>query len=238
MQIDEFLELARKRRSIRSFKPDPIPDEYIGKILEAAHWAMSGANGQPWEFVVVRDAETRRKIIEIMGEKREQSRLIETSRVEEMRHVQFTLSPETYKSPMDAPVIIVVCGDQRTFQATVLATHFVNIDAAANTYHQNMGNATMMIHLAAAALGLGSRWVSVTTVQGKLKTLLGIPDVFTIYTVVPVGYPAYEPAPPYRRELDEIVHWDRYDQSKYRSDEAIRDFIIDLRKRSRPAYAV
>jgi nitroreductase len=48
MNIEQFLELAKKRRSIRRFKPDPVPDEIIQKILEAARWAMSGANGQPW----------------------------------------------------------------------------------------------------------------------------------------------------------------------------------------------
>jgi nitroreductase len=55
MQIDDFLELVKSRRSIRVFKPDPVPRETIEKILEAARWAMSGANGQPWEFVVVQD---------------------------------------------------------------------------------------------------------------------------------------------------------------------------------------
>ena len=65
MQIDEFLDLARKRRSIRKFKPAPVPDEYIEKIIEAGRWAMSGANGQPWEFIVVKDKETIKKIVEV-----------------------------------------------------------------------------------------------------------------------------------------------------------------------------
>ena len=43
--MDDFLELVRNRRSIRNLKPDPVPDEVIEKILEAARWAMSGANG-------------------------------------------------------------------------------------------------------------------------------------------------------------------------------------------------
>ena len=55
MQIDDFLELVRKRRSIRKFKPDPVPDELVEKILEAGRWAMSGSNAQPWEFIVVED---------------------------------------------------------------------------------------------------------------------------------------------------------------------------------------
>src|SRR6267142_774067 len=52
---DTLLELVRNRISVRKLKPDPIPDEYVDKILEIGRWAMSGANGQPWEFVVVKD---------------------------------------------------------------------------------------------------------------------------------------------------------------------------------------
>ena len=62
IQIDEFLDLVRERRSIRKFKPDPVPDEYIQKILEAAHWAISGANAQPWEFIVIKDPLTKKRL--------------------------------------------------------------------------------------------------------------------------------------------------------------------------------
>ena len=48
MNIDELLDLLRTRRSTRKFKPDPIPDEYIEKIIEAARWALSGASAQPY----------------------------------------------------------------------------------------------------------------------------------------------------------------------------------------------
>ena len=64
MQFDEFVKLVRRRRSVRKFKPDPIPEEYIKEVLEAARWAMSGANGQPWEFIVVKDQATKDKMAE------------------------------------------------------------------------------------------------------------------------------------------------------------------------------
>ncbi|MBI4332574.1 MAG: nitroreductase family protein, partial [Chloroflexi bacterium] len=59
MEIDEFLSIVRRRRSCRKFRPDPIPDEWVEKILEAGRWAMSGANGQPWEFIVINDPSIR-----------------------------------------------------------------------------------------------------------------------------------------------------------------------------------
>ena len=68
MNLDEFLELARKRRSVRKFKPDPIPDGVVEKILDAAHWAQSGANAQPWEFIVVRNRETIHKMADFLKE--------------------------------------------------------------------------------------------------------------------------------------------------------------------------
>ena len=61
MQIDEFFDFIRNRRSVRRFKQDPIPDEYVEKILDAGRWAMSGANAQPWEFIVVKDRETKER---------------------------------------------------------------------------------------------------------------------------------------------------------------------------------
>jgi len=60
--------------------------------------------------------------------------------------------------------------------------------------------------------------------------------VLDIHTVVPIGYPAYEPEPPYRRELSEIVHFEKYDRSKYRSGDDIVKFLYELRGHTKPAY--
>ena len=90
MKIDELLDFLRTRRSIRRWKPDPIPDEYIEKMIEAARWAPSGANGQPWEFIIVRDAHVKRRLVAAALDQR----FIE-----------------------EAPVVIVVCaGETRSGQ--------------------------------------------------------------------------------------------------------------------------
>lgn len=62
MDSEQLLELIKKRRSIRSYLPDPIPDEHINKILEAGLYAPSGKNRRPWRFAVLKDAETIRTI--------------------------------------------------------------------------------------------------------------------------------------------------------------------------------
>ena len=237
MNIDNFLDLVKKRRSMRRFKPDPIPEEHIEKILEAARWAMSGANGQPWEFIAVKNPETRDKIVDIVTEQTRRVRIFELSRVEELRQPQLARPTKTQVGIKDAPVIIIVCGDPRAYQATVLG-HFV-YSSEYDNFHMSLANTTMLIHLAAAALGLSSRWVTILPPWEKdLKDLLGIPKEFRIYNIVPIGYPAYEPPPTYRRELSEIVHYERYAQSKYRSDEDIWKFLVELRNKTRPAYTI
>jgi nitroreductase len=54
----ELYEAIRTRRSVRRYRPDPVPDQLVQKIIEAASWAPSSSNSQPWEFVVVRERNT------------------------------------------------------------------------------------------------------------------------------------------------------------------------------------
>ncbi|MEF9426938.1 MAG: nitroreductase family protein, partial [Candidatus Mariimomonas ferrooxydans] len=159
---DTLIEIVRKRRSIRRFKPDPVPDGDIEKILETGRWAMSGANAQPWEFIIVKDKETREKIFEFYCFHRKHTDNFNRQLVPELRHPVTGTLEAGERSFRDAPVIIVVCGDTRTLLATSLSAEIIGYERV--TYHMNMGNATMLMHLAAASLGLGSQWVSTTPV--------------------------------------------------------------------------
>lgn len=239
MEIGEFLEAVRTRRSVRRFKPDPIPDEYIRHILEAARWAMSGANGQPWEFIVVRDKGLREKIVQFHKDSRKYATSIEETRIAELRHPAVAVYDEE-PGFKDAPVLIVVCADPRTLQATFLSSHFYNGEGGPMaTFYKNMANTTQLINLTAAVLGLGSQWVSVNdTWEGEVKELLGIPLQLRVHTIVPIGYPAYKAPPPYRRKLEDIRHDERYDQSKFRDDSQVNNFLLELRRRTTSAYHV
>lgn len=235
----EFFDVVKKRRSIRNFKPDPLPEGALEQIMDAARFAMSGANGQPWEFVVVTNQETIGKMVDVYIEfSRKRIAVIEQTRDLQYRHNMFRKFYDNPPGWKNAPAIIAVCGDLRTYQATVLATHFFSGEGSPQgTYLKNMGNATQLLCLAAAALGLGTQWVSVNLGwERKIKVLLDIPDDLIIHTLIPVGYSAYDPAAPYRRELNEIVHYEKYDHSKYRTDEDIVDFLGLLRKKTRTAY--
>ncbi|MBI2934136.1 MAG: nitroreductase family protein [Chloroflexi bacterium] len=234
MNIDDFLRLVRSRRSIRHFKPDPVPDQYVEQILDAGRWAMSGANGQPWEYVVVKKPEIKEKLCEVYNIHSVHAYEFENSRAAELKHPARVAPPTKLAEFKEAPVIIVVCGDPRTVISSVVVA---SIYPDPHVFLMNLANSTMIMHLAAAALGLGSQWVSTTPViEPKIRALLNIPDEYRIYVMIPIGYPAYKPAPPYRRHLDEIVHYDSYDRSRYRSDREILKYLADLRKKTTPAY--
>jgi len=235
MNIDEFLALAKKRRSIRKFKADPVAGEDILKILDAARWAMSGANGQPWEFIVVRNKRIMKRLYEAGAESELQTAAIESSRTKVMRQPWYRNLPESIPPSRfsDAPAIIVVLADPRTAQATTIN----RVTDRRWVVDENIANATQIIHLAAAACGLGSQWVTVDRYYEELiRPILRVPPILRIFSLIPLGYPAMEPKKPFRRDLSEIVSYDTYDMTKYRSHEAIQEFIRILRGHSRRAY--
>lgn len=229
MQIDEFLDLARRRRSIRGFKPEPVPDEYVLKILEVARWAMSGANAQPWEFIVVKNQETKTKMHEVYLHYYQMQVAVELTRLPEYQHPALARKEPAAILWRDAPVIIVVLGDMRTMQASTITLRLFEH----HTFDQNMANAVHMMQLAAAALGLGAQWVSLDPPRSEaLKPILGVPPEIKIFCLVPVGYPSHQPSG-YRRDLSELVHYEKYDMSRLRSQNDIQEFIKYLRRRDK-----
>lgn len=226
MQIDEFLELARTRRSIRKFKPDPVPDDYIRKILEAARWAMSGANGQPWEFIVVKDPVTKQSMGEAYQHYHNQQIVAEMTRLPEYRHGTATSKDRASTPWQEAPVIIAVLGDMRTMMISTIIQRLYE----QHTFDHNMSNTVQMIHLACAALGLGSQWLSIDPPRNEaIKPILQVPAELRIFALVPLGLPAQQKTGN-RRELDELVYYERFDSSRLRSQEAVLEFVKRQRR--------
>ncbi len=235
----EYFDVVKSRRMCRNFRPDPLPKGALEQILDAARYAPSGANGQPWEFVVVTKKKTRDKIAEIYVEHgRRGGCVFESTRGEEYRHNMFKKFYPNAPGWKAAPVIIAVCGDLRTYLATVSSAYFFNGDGGPQaTYFMNIGNATHLLCQAASALGLGASWVSTeSSWEPQIKELLKIPRTLTIHELVPIGYRVSEPPTRYRRELKEIVHYEEYDQSRIRTDQDILQFVRKLRKKTKTAY--
>ena len=156
MDYETLLSLVKTRRSCRRFKPDPIPDESVNKILEVARWAPSGANSQPWEFVVVKDAGLRREIAQFVKDLISLYYRLEHTREPSIRFPSIT-KPADRIGYEDAPVFIVPCGDRRTKAAYPLYTA---VELSEAILESSLANTFLYMHLAAATLGLGAQWVS------------------------------------------------------------------------------
>ncbi len=207
MEYESLLELMKKRRTIRKFKPEPIPDDYIKKVIDAAHWAPSGANTQPWEFVVVKDTEMKNKI----G--------LAVSETATLRNDRKKIPVQPYF--VEAWALIIVCGDPRLMEA------YPTGDVREEIFTSSLAAALQNMHLAATALGLeGSVWGTVGPLAGtRINDMLKIPQVLKVRAIVPLGYPAIHPKPTFRREIDEILHEEAYDLTKFRTDKDIEEFI-------------
>jgi 5,6-dimethylbenzimidazole synthase len=231
MDYEGLLSLVKERRSCRRFKPDPIPDEMVNQILEAARWAPSGANTQPWDFIVVKKKEIRQKIVQYFKDFLSLYYRIEHTRVRDPG-LKFPSAsrPAGKIGYEDAPVYIILCGDKRIKKAYPLYT---KVEIADAIFESSLANAYLYMQLAASALDLGSQWVSgmrMWYVQCMIKDLLEIPADFEVYDMFVVGYPFAKPKPRLVRAFDEMVHENRYDQNKFRTDSEINEFISKLRK--------
>lgn len=238
-----FFDLITRRRSIRKFKPDPLPTGAIEKILEAGRWAMSGANGQPWEFVVVTDPSVKQALFMIYREQIDDYNFwLEQMRVPELRHPAFQLTGSINEQMQklqarpgwaEAPALIVVLGDGRRQWTTVMGGHTFGRHQSHLT--DGLANACMLMHLAVAALGLGSQWVT-PHIEDGIKRILGVPDVMTLYQIIPVGYPDGAHGKSTRRKLAEMVHYDQYDQKKHMSNRQIVEYIRAMRTKTMSKY--
>jgi 5,6-dimethylbenzimidazole synthase len=211
MDYPDLLELVKQRRSCRRFKPEPVPEEMIGKIIEAARWAPSGANTQPWDFIVIKNPQTMESITGFLNEHN-----VLTHKMELTRNPN--RNPAAGKVEINAPVLIVVCGDPRTIKAYPVYSVY---QRGQSNLDSSLAGAFLYMHLAAISLGLGSRWISATRnyyVQCLTKDLLGIPEPLEIYDTMALGYPDTMPAPRFVRPAAEMTHNETYDLGKFRTD--------------------
>jgi nitroreductase len=228
MDYDSLLQLAKKRRSIRRFRLDPIPDEFIEKIIEVARWAPSGFNMQPWEFVVVKKPELRAKIVQYTNEYWMQVKSMEPTR-ESWQGRAWKLLGVT-GAGMDyttAPVFIILFGDTRTKVGLPMGVRY-DPNRYQLIFISSLASAFLYMHLAATTLGLASQWVSAISTpfaHCMVKGLLGIPNELEIYDMMALGYPALQPSGKFMRDPKKMIHYDDCGRKDFRSDEEVKDFV-------------
>jgi len=220
MDYDGFLKLAKARRTIREIKPDPIPDDYVDKLIEVARWAPSGFNMQPWEFIVVKDPEARKGVKAIVDDFRRHSYFQMEATREPWEGDRW--APENTDEFMmtEAPVYLFVCGDTRARSGLPMIGRFCR-QKGDSIWESTLSNATIYMILAASALGLAAVYTSsvkVSTVQCLIKDFLGIPSSLEIHEILQLGYPAGKPGPKLMRKKEEMVHYDKAGEGEFRTD--------------------
>ena len=240
---DTLYDIMTRRLSARRLKPDPLPDGTIEKILEAGRWAMSGANSQPWEYIVVTDPEKKQALFDAYQTTNlEFIFWMEQMRDFELRHPAFQVEgdpEEALKGMQDntatgrgqgwavAPALIVVLGDGRRQWGTVKGAHTFGRHASHLT--DGLANTCTHMHLAIASLGLGAQWVTIH-IQEPFKRILKVPDLHDLYLIISVGIPDVGRGKPgVRRPLSDIVHHDEYNPALYMQNSEIKQYLESLR---------
>ncbi len=227
-RYNALMDIMRNRVTKRAFDPNfVVPREHYGLILDAARHAPSGANAQPWHFVVVTKAEVKKQIAEyFVAEQRRRAKL------------RMKFPTPNYAGLASAPGLIVVASDFRWVRAFPVLK---DDDSELNRmYHENaerillqsVAAATMSAHLAAAALGYNVWWVTAIgqqKAQEAMKPLLGVPDDISVLDIMCFGPPQKPPYKRHKKDLAEITNWDRFDPVHRISDEALDEWIANTR---------
>ncbi len=201
-------ETITRRRDMRSFLPDPIPDETLARILLAAHQAGSVGLSQPWNFLVVEDRAVRAQVrAHVEAERLRAAEAFDHERRE--KYLSFKL-----EGILDAPLNLCVTCDQERFGPAVIGRNTIPETAVYSTCC-----AIQNLWLAARAEGVGVGWVSIME-PVVLRTILGIPERIVLVAYLCVGFVESFPERPIfessgwlsRLPLHELVFHDRWDE--------------------------
>ena len=192
-KTEDFFQIIKSRRSARKFKTTPIPEEHITKILDAARFAPTAGNQQPWKFVVIKD---KAKIDELKKECISQSLAAfkKSKKPDEKQLAEQRKKVEDYFGGLlAAPVHIVVLTDNKSKWPS---------------YNEKDGAlAAGYLIIAARALGYGTVFITDSISEQITKKACNIPDRYTRICFIPVGVPESWPESPEKKDLEEfIVH--------------------------------
>lgn len=187
----ELLALFAKRQSVRRYKPNPVPEEHLRRILDAARRAPTSGNQQPWKFLVVRD---RAKI------ERMRTRCVELSeaRLKNLPAADAEPRREAIRKAMagyfSAPVYVVVLTDSQSMYPSY--------------NHHDGPLAAGYLMLAARALGYGTVYITDAIPEAVTREVLGIPERYQRVCITPVGVPDGWPDAKPKKKLEELVAYE------------------------------
>ncbi len=199
---DVVIDAMATARAIRSYHPDPVPDEVLERLVFAGTRAPSPRNTQPWEFIVVRDADIRRRIGDALEPRAAEVEAVIPRLSTAAKQRMYQGAADLLRALGTAPAIIFVAGWQRDYGEEFPAEEIML--SALHTSAQN-------ILVAARAMGLGAAFTTFHLhAEAEVRAAIGAPDDLHLAVTIPVGWPASNTGPVRRRPVDEVLHWDRY----------------------------
>ena len=207
-------EAMSQLRAVRRLREDPIPDDVLGRILQAAAWAPSGGNAQPWRIVVVRDEERRRQIGDLYRVQwtryrvRYEARLTELEGEERDREARTLAAADHLGGHMgEAPVLLVFCFDPGRMAITDASLGRPSIVGGGSVYP-----AIENLMLACVNEGIGCTLTTLLCLEeAAIQELLEIPDDWYTCAVLPLGFPVGKGHGPIRRRPPEaLCYADRF----------------------------
>jgi len=226
-RYDALMEVVLSRITTRAFDPArPVPREHVELILDAARHAPSGANAQPWHFIVVTDQAVKDKIAAYFREE-------QTARA----RLGMKFPTPDYRGLSSAPGFIVIASDFRWVRAFPVLNDGSALDRmyrenAERILLQSVAAATMSAHLAAAALGYNVWWVTAIgqqEAQEAMRPLLGIPDELAVLDIMCFGHPAKPPYKRWKKTMNEIASWERFDRGQFKTAAEIDEWVATQR---------
>ena len=197
----DVIEVMETCRAIRHLRKDPVPDELLSKVLYAATRAPSPGNSQGWDFVVVRDPQTRQRIGAAIGNA--MSPMLKAMPAGDDPSRNRTLAGLRYLVDHfgEAPVLIFVCGIPN-YPANAPQEEYL---------WSTLYPAAQNLVLAARSLGLGTTFSQLhRPAEAAVRTILELPDEARIAVTIPLGWPDRPFGPVTRRPWEKSVHWDRW----------------------------
>ena len=225
-RYEALMDVARHRMTNRAFAPWEVPREHFEMILEAARHAPSGANAQPWHYIVVTDPEVKQTIGQCF--------------VDEQQHrarLRMGFPTPNYNGVKTAPGLIVIVADFRFIKAFPVLNDGSELDRlykqnAERILLQSVAASTMSAHLAAAALGYAVWWITAIgqeDIQSRVKPLLGVPDELAVIDVMCFGPPLKPSYKRWKKRLDQIMSWDHFNTDNSMTDAQIDEWVKTTR---------
>lgn len=198
--MSTLLDALKQRRSIRVYQNKPVPRELVGLVLEAAGWAPSAHNSQPWRFVVIENPATKHALAAEMAEAWAADMAKDGLTADENKLA------ERQKRFAEAPVLIVAC---LTMEGLRRYPDKERQEVERDLAVESLGAALQNLLLAAYSLGLGSCWYCAPAFcKPTVRAALKIPPDIMPSALIVMGFPAEAPAAPHRKRMEEYCYAD------------------------------